>query len=336
MEKIIREFEAYSGGLNDLVASVKATGKSRASIFLARILTESDLSAMCCRIPPDWRGHGEDSVRLERALKRIAVGAKALGKAARKEEGLPTLRLMAESIPLSLRFVPRGATVADTAAAARLSGYLQRALVRRRLSPSPARATRTVVAFCTDAQAAPGSFVLAQNVVESFRTRLGRRLLKKGIAVQWNAEAAGTELMVRIVTIDPGNQFLRWLLPFVAPAVVQIEGQLGPSSPNPQPFQYTHRAHFGLAGGPSRGMLRTCAHGIADKIARDVVRWLETDTGRGPGEAIARGTLLASGSSAASAPSRPILVPAITTESAAGGDQNPAQSPPGPDQPGSG
>ena len=126
-------------------------------------------------------------------------------------------------------------------------------------------------------------------VVDSLKTRLERHLLEKDIAVLWNTQVAGSELILQIIGVDPGNQLQRWLL-LACPAVLKIEGRFGPDSPNPQSFQYTDRAYWGLAGGTPRQMLTRCAQRIAGKIARDLIFWLKTDTGKGCGKTVARRT----------------------------------------------
>jgi len=132
---------------------------------------------------------------------------------------------------------------------------------------------KTVTAWCWDAGATLKSFDgLPGKIMAEMRASIERRLLKKGIAVRWNNQEVGSELLIRVVAIDGGNQFLRWLLPFISPAIFEVEVQVGIGGSTAQQFHYTQRSHFGLFGGSAQTMLTLNAQRVANKIAGDVLR----------------------------------------------------------------
>lgn len=109
-------------------------------------------------------------------------------------------------------------------------------------------------------------------IVRELGASIEKRLLKNGIAAQWVQEAARAELSVRVVSVDQGNQFLRYLLPFIAPAVLEVEGQVAAGGARPRTFHFVQRAQVGLFGGSSKGMLKVCAQRIAAKVAAEAAR----------------------------------------------------------------
>jgi len=130
---------------------------------------------------------------------------------------------------------------------------------------------KTISSCCTVKGAALTLSFDASDVVQELKNALDKKLLKKGIALLWREESDSPELYIRVIEINQGNQFLRWLLPFIAPAVLEIEGQVAVSGTRPQPFHYVQKAQVGLAGGSGRGMLKVCAQRAADKIVKDVL-----------------------------------------------------------------
>ena len=135
---------------------------------------------------------------------------------------------------------------------------------------------KTISSCCTAQGAALNLSFDVSEVIQELKTALEKKLLKKGIALRWTDEAAASEVLIRIIAIEQGNQFLRWLLPFIAPAVLEVEGQVAVDGANPEPFHYVQKAQLGLAGGSAKGMLKVCAMRTADKIAGDVLRTLPT------------------------------------------------------------
>lgn len=136
--------------------------------------------------------------------------------------------------------------------------------------------SRTLTAYCSDSGAALKLSFDAGKITAEMRSSIEKRLHKKGVATRWNDQETGSELIIRIVAIDQGNQFLRWLLPFIAPAFLEVEGQVGLSGSTPQQFHYTQCAQVGLFGGSARGMLKVCAQRVAHKIASDVLRTIRS------------------------------------------------------------
>lgn len=135
-------------------------------------------------------------------------------------------------------------------------------------------ADRTITSSCTLKGAATTLSFDPSEVVEELRTTLEKKLLKKHIALRWTDEAATPEVLVRVVEIDQGNQFLRYLLPFIAPAVLEVEGQVAVTGSGPRPFHYVQKAQIGLFGGSAKGMLKNCAERVAGKIAGEVLEAL--------------------------------------------------------------
>jgi len=131
---------------------------------------------------------------------------------------------------------------------------------------------RTISAWCSDNGAALTVSFDAAQITAELRANIEKRLLKKGVAVRWNGQETGSELVIRVVAMDQGNQFLRWLLPFIAPAVLEVEGQVGLDGSTPEPFHYNQRAQAGLLGGSAQGMLKVNAQRVGHKIADDVLR----------------------------------------------------------------
>jgi len=131
---------------------------------------------------------------------------------------------------------------------------------------------RMITARCSDSGAALTLSFDAAQITTEMKTSIERRLLKKGVAVRWSDQETSSELLIRVVAIDQGNQFLRWLLPFIAPAVLDVEGQVALGGSTPQQFHYTQRAQVGLFGGSAQSMLKVCAQRVADKIAGEVLR----------------------------------------------------------------
>jgi len=108
-------------------------------------------------------------------------------------------------------------------------------------------------------------------VVQEFRNALNTRLLKKGFTLNWTDDCENPHILIRLVSVDQGNQFLRWLLPFIAPAVLEVEGQVTVGGTKPQQFHFVQRAQMGIAGGSARHMLKVCATRSAHRVAADVL-----------------------------------------------------------------
>jgi hypothetical protein len=126
---------------------------------------------------------------------------------------------------------------------------------------------------CSESGAALKIKFPATDVTAELRARLEKTLGKKGVAVRWN-DKGPAEVNIRVVRIDQGNQALRYLLPFIAPAVMEVEGKSTVAGKS-RDFHYVQKAQMGLLGGSAHGMLKVCAQRIADKIAKDLLASLK-------------------------------------------------------------
>jgi hypothetical protein len=133
-------------------------------------------------------------------------------------------------------------------------------------------ADTTITSCCTLKGASTTLSFEPSEVIEELKKTLEKRLMKKGIALRWTDESGTPELLVRVVQIDQGNQFLRYLLPFLSPTVLEVEGQVTVPGSDPRPFHYVQKAQMGLFGGSARGMLKVCADRVAGKIAGDALK----------------------------------------------------------------
>ncbi len=136
-------------------------------------------------------------------------------------------------------------------------------------------ADRTITSSCTLKGAATTLSFDPSEVVEELKKTLEKKLMKKRVALRWTDESVTSEVLVRVVEIDQGNQFLRYLLPFIAPALLEVEGQVAVTGSSPRPFHYVQKAQVGLFGGSAKGMLKTCAERVAGKIAGEVLGALQ-------------------------------------------------------------
>lgn len=136
--------------------------------------------------------------------------------------------------------------------------------------------SRTITACCLESGAALKVSFDVTEISTEIKTRLEKRLLKKGIAVRWTEQATGSELLVRFVEVNQGNRLLRYLLPFIAPAFLEVEGKISLAGSSPQQLHYVQRAQIGLFGGSAKVMLKSCAQRIANKIASDVLHSLKS------------------------------------------------------------
>jgi hypothetical protein len=99
---------------------------------------------------------------------------------------------------------------------------------------------------------------------------LTKKLAKKGIEMSWSDSTANCEVEIRVLKVQQGNQFLRWLFPFIAPAVVEIEGQFALPGLPCQPFHRTETAQVGFLGGSASHMVGTCIDRLAYQLAYDI------------------------------------------------------------------
>ena len=101
------------------------------------------------------------------------------------------------------------------------------------------------------------------------RDRIAKQLGKQGYRISWGT--ANDSAVILTVAMEPGNQFMRWLLPFSSPAVVNIQGRINvPLSQ--QTFTAKGSAHFGLFGGSPTGMLKVAGGVAAGSIAKQILK----------------------------------------------------------------
>ena len=110
--------------------------------------------------------------------------------------------------------------------------------------------------------------------VERVQKRLSKKLEKKGITIAWQDTPGTCQLWLFFVEVDRGNQFLRWLLPFSAPAVVKFRMALTTGQSPPEDAMYEGSAQLGLVGGFASSMIRVAADRAANKAAKTVSRWV--------------------------------------------------------------
>jgi hypothetical protein len=131
---------------------------------------------------------------------------------------------------------------------------------------------RTINASCSDSQAALNVSFDATLILDELQKSIEKRLAKKGIGVQWNDEEAGCDLVVRVIAMEQGSQLLRYILPFISPAILEVGGQVTLDGAAPERFHYVQKAQVGLFGGSAKGMLKVNAQRVGDKIAKEVLR----------------------------------------------------------------
>src|SRR5437764_1165665 len=98
--------------------------------------------------------------------------------------------------------------------------------------------SRVLAAYCSLETAALNISYEPSKVANRLRRELDRRLGKKGVALSWQKQPQTAEVRIEFVRIEEGNQFLRWLVPFASPAVVEIEGDISTSGRKGKPFHY--------------------------------------------------------------------------------------------------
>ena len=112
----------------------------------------------------------------------------------------------------------------------------------------------TIASCCTLQGATVSLSFDAADVAQQLRTNLEKRLGKKGITLYWTNEMNSPEIVIRVVRIDQGNQFLRYMLPFIAPAILEVEGKIAIDGSGPKKFHYTQKAQIGLFGGSAKAI----------------------------------------------------------------------------------
>jgi hypothetical protein len=140
-----------------------------------------------------------------------------------------------------------------------------------------ARFSRTLTAHCSIRETDVSLKLSKADILRDLKAEIEKRLGKKGLTVQWLDATQTPELAMNLVRLDQGSQLLRYLIPFSAPAVVAIEGQVTVNSQEPREFDSTRRAHFGLFGGTAKAMLHTCNVQIAKDVTKAVIKALQAE-----------------------------------------------------------
>lgn len=136
----------------------------------------------------------------------------------------------------------------------------------------PAPNTTTVSLFCTLQGAAINYKGRSEELADRFLQALSKLLTKKGIALQPVQTPQEAALQIRFVQIEQGNQLLRYLLPFIAPAFLELEVALATQQGTTEALHYKQTAQVGLFGGSATSMLGVCADRIAKKLSKDLLK----------------------------------------------------------------
>lgn len=80
------------------------------------------------------------------------------------------------------------------------------------------------------------------------------------------------DLVIEFITIEQGNQLLRYLLPFISPAYIELDVKLSGSDSKPLERTYKQTSQVGLFGGSGSGMLNVAVDRIAKRIVKDVLK----------------------------------------------------------------
>jgi len=131
--------------------------------------------------------------------------------------------------------------------------------------------TRLSASFTTNGVITEGWADVA-GLVDRLKSALSRKLDRPGIEVVWREAASAGDLRIQFVRIDKGNQLVRHLVPFLAPASVEIKGSYQIPKNGSIPFHHVEKTSFGLFGGSARHMLGVCVDRLALQLAHDVSR----------------------------------------------------------------
>ena len=110
-----------------------------------------------------------------------------------------------------------------------------------------------------------------QEVVGHLQKELATRLGKKGVVLSWQATPKDSELRIRIVRIDEGNRFLRYLFPLLGRAALEVEGEVRVGDSPSKAFRYTQKTMGFVVHLSGAYLLKWDAIYIARKIAKDAL-----------------------------------------------------------------
>jgi hypothetical protein len=117
-----------------------------------------------------------------------------------------------------------------------------------------------------------------EQVMDRIRQTVDKKLKKKNIDVHWSDQDGDVAVLIRLIRVDEGKQFMRWLIPFSAPAVViadvdvSIRGAGG--GDDFDSINADGRAHFGFFGGSPTQMVGVSADRVATQIAKAMIQSL--------------------------------------------------------------
>jgi hypothetical protein len=112
-------------------------------------------------------------------------------------------------------------------------------------------------------------------LIEALREKLAKRLRKKGFAMDQVPQTADPTLLVHLVSIDEGSRLMRYIMPFVSPAVMVVEGRVKGAGPEPRKFRHVQKAQVGFLGGSTLGMMKVNADRLAARIVKEVRKALK-------------------------------------------------------------
>ena len=128
-----------------------------------------------------------------------------------------------------------------------------------------------LTASCTANGVITEGSIDVSELTRRLESSLSSKLARRGIDVVW-CTSLHPELQIQFVRIAKGNQFLRYLIPFLAPASVEIKGAYPAADTASATFHHTERASIGIFGGSTRHMLGVCVDRLAIQLANNISR----------------------------------------------------------------
>ena len=114
------------------------------------------------------------------------------------------------------------------------------------------------------------------DITNLFQETLKQRLEKKGLSMQQSDAGVQIVLRGRVVNIDEGNRWLRYLLTFLGgKTVFEAEGEIIINGVTSGEFHSIKKSGIGVFGGSSQGLLKVNAKAAAKEITNQVVNTLK-------------------------------------------------------------
>lgn len=109
-----------------------------------------------------------------------------------------------------------------------------------------------------------------QPVLDAFVETFAKRMKKRyDVCLGPSATSDAPNVEVRVVNINAGSRFLRYLLLFIAgKTCFEVEGHAAGETGEKRDFSFRHRSSGGLFGGNSLGLLKSDARRVAKKVAK--------------------------------------------------------------------